>query len=410
MPAEEVTIPFATADRIPATVPSELVFEADFDRLTAQGEDPFLAAARLHEGPPVIWMTEANFGRPGWVLTRHDVINEAFIDYEHFSSERPGMIADLLGEPVRLNPIEIDPPRHHQYRRVLNPFFTPKAVKDFDEPVRQVCRELIAKFKDRGECEFVDEFAVPFPSYVFLDLMGMPRDRLDDFIAWQNDLMRASDPMQRVTAARSIYNYLKQHMASQQAQPSNELLRAMVTAEIDDRPIDYYELMGMFYVLYVGGLDTVYSTIGWIMHHFATHRELQARLRADLSLLPQAIEEFCRAFSVVVTHRAVREDFIFHGVPMKKGQEVNLPIMLANRDPAVFVKPHVVDIDRKPRHITFGTGTHNCLGLHLAKREMRIVFEEFLSAFNDIRIKPGETPRYHTGRTWGFDYLPLTWI
>ena len=404
-----MSAPFATAERIPASVPPELVRERDFDQLTMEGADPWQAVAKLHDGPPVVWMTEASFGRPGWVLTRNDVIAEAFIDFEHFSSERPGMIADMLGEPVRLNPIEIDPPRHHHYRRVLNPFFTPKAVKSFDDPVRLCCQELIAKFRDRGECEFVDEFAVPFPSYVFLDLMGMPRDRLDDFIGWQNDLMRAEDPMQRVAAARAIYAYLKQHMAAQQENPTNDFLRGMVQAEIEGRPIDYYELMGMFYVLYVGGLDTVYSTIGWIMHHIATHPEDQQRLRADPALLPQAVEEFCRAFSVVVTHRQVRDDFVFHGVPMKKGDEVNMPIMLANRDPAVFDNPHEVDIDRKPRHIAFGTGTHNCLGLHLAKREMRIVIEEFLKTFSNIRLKPGETPRYHTGRTFGFDYLPLIW-
>ncbi len=403
-----MSAPFATTERIPSTVPPELVREADFDALTAQGDDPWRAAAQLHDGPPVIWMTEANFGRPGWVLTRHDLINEAFIDFEHFSSERPGMIADMIGEPVRLNPIEIDPPRHHQYRQVLNPFFTPKAVKEFDAPVRQCCRELIAKFKDRGECEFVNEFAVPFPSYVFLDLMGMPRDRLDDFIGWQDQLMRASDPMERVAAARSIYAYLKQHMLAQQANPTNDFLAAMVSAEIDGRPIDYYELMGMFYVLYVGGLDTVYSTVGWVMHYLATHPDVQDRLRADPSLLPQAIEEFSRAFSVVVTHRQVARDFVFHGVPMKQGDEVNMPLMLANRDPAVFANPHEVDIDRKPRHIAFGTGTHNCLGIHLAKRELRVVLEEFLTTFPAIRLKPGEKPRYHTGRTFGFDFLPLT--
>lgn len=214
--------PFATAERIPVSVPRGLVLEADFDALTAAGTDPWLAVSKLHEGPPVVWMTEANFCRPGWVLTRNDVINEAFVDWEHFSSERPGMIADMLGEPVRLNPIEIDPPRHHQYRKVLNPFFTPKAVKDFDDPVRQCCRELIAKFSKKGGCEFVDEFAVPFPSYVFLDLMGMPRDRLDDFIGWQDDLMRNPDSMQRVAVARSIYAYLKQHMLAQQENPTNE--------------------------------------------------------------------------------------------------------------------------------------------------------------------------------------------
>lgn len=404
-----MSAPFAIAERIPTSVPPELVREQDFDQLTMQGGDPWQAVAALHDGPPVVWMTEASFGRPGWVLTRSDVIAEAFIDYEHFSSERPGMIADMLGEPVRLNPIEIDPPRHHHYRKVLNPYFTPKAVKEFDDPVRQCCRELIAKFQDRGGCEFVDEFAVPFPSYVFLDLMDMPRDRLDDFIGWQNDLMRAEDPMQRVAAARAIYAYLKQHMAAQQENPTNDFLRGMVEAEIEGRPIDYYELMGMFYVLYVGGLDTVYSTIGWVLHHIATHPEDQRRLRDDPTLMPQAVEEFCRAFSVVVTHRQVRGDFVFHGVPMKKGDEVNMPIMLANRDPDVFDRPHEVDIDRKPRHIAFGTGTHNCLGLHLAKREIRIVLEEFLQTFSNIRLKPGETPRYHTGRTFGFDYLPLIW-
>ena len=400
--------PFSSAERIPATVPAELVREIDFDRFSMENDDPWRAVARLHDGPPVVWMTEANFGRPGWVLTRQDVINEAFIDWEHFSSERSGMVADMLGEPVRLNPIEIDPPRHHAFRKVLNPFFTPKALRAFDDPVRACCRELIAQFKDRGVCEFVTEFAVPFPSYIFLDLMDMPRDRLSDFIGWQDDLMRASDPMTRVAGARAIYAYLKTHIAAQQTNPTNDLLRSMVGAEIDGRPIDYFELMGMFYVLYVGGLDTVYSTIGWIMHHLATTPDLQARLRADPSLLPQAVEEFCRAFSVVVTHRQVARDFVFHGVPMKKGDEVNLPIMLANRDPAAYDNPHAIDIDRKPRHIAFGTGTHSCLGLHLAKRELRIVLEEFLSTFSAIRLTPGETPRYHTGRTFGFDHLSLS--
>ena len=133
-----MNIATAPAEGIPAGIPGELVWDHNFDAFTAEGEDPWRALCRLHDGPGVIWATEASFTRPGWVLTRHDLINEAFIDYEHFSAERPGMIADLLGEPVLLNPIEIDPPRHHLYRRILNPYFTPGAVKGFDEPVRQV--------------------------------------------------------------------------------------------------------------------------------------------------------------------------------------------------------------------------------------------------------------------------------
>jgi cytochrome P450 len=239
--------------------------------------------------------------------------------------------------------------------------------------------------------------------------MGMPRAKLDDFMAWQDELMRSPDPMRRVAGARSIYKYLCEHKDRQKVHPSNEFLRGMVNGEVDGRPLDHLELMGMFYVLYVGGLDTVYSTIGWTMHHLATHPDLQERLRAHPELLPAAVEEFCRAFSVVNTHRSLAKDYTFHGVQMRKGEEVHLPLMLADRDPGVYPDPHTVDIDRKPRHVAFGTGTHNCLGIHLAKRELRIVIEEFLQRFRNIRVKPGETHRYHTGRTFGIDYLPLVW-
>jgi cytochrome P450 len=399
----------AELSRVPDHVPAELVWDNSFDKFTAEGDDPFLATARLHDLPPLIWAPDASFGRPGWIATRYDIISEIFIDYEHFSAERKGMIADLVDENVRLNPIEIDPPAHHGYRRILNPFFTPKAINSLDQSVRHACNELIAKFQDKGGCEFVEEFAIPFPSYIFLDLMGMPREKLNDFIAWQDGLMRAPDPMDRMAAARAVYEYLKEHKDRQREHPSNDFLRAMVNGEVNGRPLDHLELMGMFYVLYVGGLDTVYSTLGWVMRHLATHPELQQRLRDNPDDLSPAVEEFARAFSVVVTHREVAHDFTFHGIPMRKGEEVNLPIMLADRDPSIFANPHEVDIDRKSRHIAFGTGTHNCLGVHLAKREIRIVIEEFLKRFRNIRLKPGETFRFHTGRTFGIDYLPLVW-
>jgi cytochrome P450 len=162
-------------------------------------------------------------------------------------------------------------------------------------------------------------------------------------------------------------------------------------------------------VLWVGGLDTVYSTLGWIMRHLATHADLQQRLRDNPADIPAAIEEFARAFAVVVTHREVAKDCEFRGVQLCKGEEVNLPLALANRDPAVFDDPHVVDIDRKPRHLTFGFGAHACLGIHLAKRELRIVVEEFLKRFRNIRMREGEEYRFHTGRTFGVEYLRLVW-
>lgn len=394
---------------IPAHVDPALAWDADFDAFTAQGDDPWAATARLHAGPPIVWCTNVAFGRSGWLLTRGDVIAEAMIDYEHFGAERHGMIADLVGENVRLNPIEIDPPAHHGFRRILNPHFTPRAIRDVENAVERSCAALVDRFAGAGGCEFVADFAVPFPSHVFLDLMDMPREMVGQFIAWEDSLMRAPDPMDRVAAARAVYAYLKAHREKQLADPGNPLLDAMVHGEVDGRELSYLESMGMFYVLYVGGLDTVYSTLGWIMRELATDPALQEQLRADPALIPQAVEEFSRAFSVVVTHRQVARDSTFHGVQMRAGDEVHLPLSLANRDPALFDDPHRIDLTRKPRHIAFGTGTHNCLGVHLAKRELRTVIAEFLGRFRNIRIAPGETYRYHTGRTFGVEYLPLVW-
>jgi cytochrome P450 len=391
------------------SIPPELAWEHSFDQFTAQGDDPFLAISRMHDLPPVVWTHDAAYGRPGWICTRFETIAEVFTDYEHFTAERSGMIAEMLGEPVRLNPIEIDPPAHHGYRRNLNPQFTPKVIGGMVDAVEQTCAELIANFADKGGCEFVSQFAIPFPTYVFLDLMALPRERSGQFIEWEDKLMRGRDIAERVQAAREIYATLCQHKDAQQANPANALNQAITAGTFDGRPLDHYEMMGMYYVLWAGGLDTVYSTLGWIMRHLATHPELQEQLRSNPDMLGGAIEEFARAFSVVCTHRSVVEDYTFHGAPLRKGDEIHLPISLANRDPAVFADPHAIDITRNPRHINFGTGTHTCLGVHLAKRELTMVVKEFLRNFRNIRIKPGEVPRYHTGRTFGMEYLPLVW-
>ena len=211
--------------KAPAHIPADLVWDHSFDAFTAELDDPFIAISRLHDGPGIIWATDASYGRPGWVVTRHDLISEVFMDHEHFTAARKGMVADLLGVNVRLNPIEIDPPAHYGYRRILNPFFTPKAINGLDASVRQACQGLIATFQDKGGCEFIDHFAMPFPSYIFLDLMGMPKDMLPQFIDWENGLMRGADPMSRVAAARAIYRYLEEFLDEQRKNPSNDFIQ-----------------------------------------------------------------------------------------------------------------------------------------------------------------------------------------
>jgi cytochrome P450 len=394
--------------RIPDHVPAELVRDMDIHRFTASFADPYEAAVQLHQGPDIFWATMAANGHPGWVLTRQSLLQEAYLDPEHFSSERADLAA--MGITWKLNPLEFDPPEHHKYRRILNPLFSPRAVAEMDASVKTVCDELIDSFADRGRCEFVSEFAEKFPSYIFLDLMGMPRDLLPQFLEWERLLLRAEDPRQRVGAMMSVFRYLQGFIDEQREQPTTELMRTLLTARYEDeRLLTNDEVMGMVALLYIGGLDTVYSTLGWIFRHLAGDAALQQRLRASPDLIPQAVEEFLRAYPVAQPHRKIKQDIEFHGVKMRKGDHVLMATFAANRDPLAYENPEIVDIDRKPRLLTFAAGPHLCLGIHLARRELRSVVEAFLSRFSNIRIPADEKFEFHTGGTWGVDRLVLEW-
>lgn len=393
---------------IPDHVPAELVRDMDINTYAASFGDPYEAAARLHEGPDIFWATTAANGRPGWVLTRQALVQEAYLDPEHFSSERADLAA--MGISWKLNPLEFDPPEHHKYRRLLNPLFSPRAVAEMDSPVKAVCDELLNAIVECGSCEFIGDFAEKFPSYIFLDLMGMPREMLPEFLEWERLLLRAEDPRQKVAAMMSVFNFLQKFIDEQRIEPTTELMKTILSAKYEDeRLLSNDEVMGMVALLYIGGLDTVFSMLGWIFRHLAGDVQLQDRLRANPELIPQAVEEFLRAYPVAQPHRKIKHEIEFHGVKMRKGDHVLMATFAANRDPRAYDNPHIVDIERKPRLLTFAAGPHLCLGIHLARRELRIVVEAFLARCKNIRMPAGEKIEFHTGGTWGIDRLALEW-
>jgi cytochrome P450 len=392
-----------------ADIPPGLVWRHSYEAFTAEMDDPYHAVTRLEGLPPVVWATDVGLGRSGWLVTHHDVIAEVFRDTDNFTTERPVGVSALLGMELKLNPVDYDPPAHHGYRVILQPLFTPAAIRRLGASVRESCEALIAKFETKGGCEFIHDFAVPFPSYIFLDLMGMPRSMLPSFLEWENGVVMSGDIHDRRKAARAIYDYLETFLEEQRSRPSSEIVSTILAAEYEGRPLNHPELMGMLYVLYLAGLDTVASTLGWVMRHLATHPDLQARLRAHPRSIPAAVDEFLRAFPVAHTYRMVTRDLDFHGAPLRKDDEIHLPTPLAGRDSRIYADPHRIDIDRNARHLGFGTGPHICLGAHLARREIGIVVEEFLKRFENIRIAEGERYRYHTYINFAVDYLPLRW-
>jgi cytochrome P450 len=394
---------------VPDHVPEALAWDQAYNDFTASGgDDPFLTLSALHDGPGMLWCRRIDPWNSGWLPTRHALIREVLTDSETFSSVGDVAFMSAIGLDWRLVPLEYDPPDHHLYRKALEPFFSPSAVNEMDGAVRAICDQLIDGFGGPA-CEFIGEFAEKFPSYVFLDIMGMPRERLPQFLEWERGMLHGQTRETQAEAMAAILAYLQEFIRDQRDAPTSALMKSVMSARYNDRPLTETEILSICYVMYIGGLDTVYSTLGWILWSLARDQPLQDRLRAHPEDMTKAIDELLRAFSVTGSQRRVARDVDFHGVQLRKGDRVLIALALAGRDPAVYADPHVVDIDRPVRHIAFGTGAHTCLGLRLAKREIRIVLESFLSRFRRIRIPDGARHAFHTGVVIGIDRLPLAW-
>lgn len=398
----------------PDHVPESLIWPYKLDEFTAEGDDPYLAAARLHdlEGPGIIWAKEASLGKPGWVLLHNDLIREAYVDVEHFSSTRDASSGDVIGQDmVRMIPVEVDPPEHAQYRKILNPLFTPKHVQQYADMVEETCNRLIDGIKDPSSCEFIGEFAEQFPNSIFLSLAGLPQEELPQFLQWERQLLRSGNEgnyEKSTEAAGLIFKYLYGFIMKEKENPNRtEFIDTLINGTVERRPLTDNEILGYLFLFYVAGLDTVYSTLGWMFRHLAQDQALQNHLRNNPEDIPKAVEEFARAFAVPAPHRRIAKDFEFHGVKMRKDDVVLLPLYLAARDPRVYDDPHKIDINRGGRNLSFATGPHLCLGIHLAKRELRVALEAFLSRFKEIRLKEGDNYEYHVGGVLGVDRLPL---
>ena len=395
----------AAAPAVPDHVPRALIWNHDVDGYAAQLDDPYRVARVLHDGPEIVWASGAAWGMPGWLPTRFALVDEVFRDFKRFTSRDQTETKKMLDVDWALNPLEFDPPEHGVYRRILQPLFQPSVVNQRDARLRAICDDLMRPFLDKGGCEFVADFSTLFPSHVFLHIMGMPIGRLGEFRALEDGYVHETTFELRAEAMRAIMRVMGEIADEKRRSPGDDIISHIVTTELDGRPLNKGEVLGMCMLLYFGGLDTVVSQLGWYLRHLAQDQPLQARLRADPGKIPRATEEFLRLYGSTVS-----EDCEFHGVQMKAGDRIALPVFLAHRDPRQYSNPDQFDLDRPARHITFATGAHNCLGVHFARREINIVLERFLACFDNIRIAEGASVTWHTqGGSWGLDRLPLVW-
>lgn len=396
---------------VPDHVPAELVRE-DYPFVfgTITEADPFNElAASVHQGPDIIYATNAYPGRTGaWVPRRMRDLRAIYMDPETFSSTGFSQFAALIGDTWINSPLELDPPAHGPFRQMLNPAFTPKTMAALEDKIRQYAIGYIEKFAANGRCEFMSQMAFEFPIRVFMELMGLPQDRTAEFLEWEQGMLFSDGLQPKAEAARKVVTYLAEEIAAHRANPRDDLISFAINARKEGQPLTDDELMGFCFNLFIGGLDTVSTHSSLQFAHLAQHPEHQAYLRENPSEIPKAIEEFMRAYAGVTTSRICTRDVVFNGIQFKKGDKVMTSPTLAGRDPDEFEDPGTIRFDRQPRHTGFGFGIHTCIGMHLAKRELRIALEEFLARISPFALQPGHKLRYRLGMVQPVE-LPLVW-
>jgi cytochrome P450 len=305
--------------------------------------------------------------------------------------------------------LEIDPPQHTFYRALMNPLFTPARMAALESSIRDFARSLIGELKREGRCDFVAQFAREFPIKVFLRLMGLPLDLAPQFLAWENALISAESIEQIAYGVKEVARYLGDEIAKREEQPRDDFITYGVQANLRGRKMSPDELLGYCFTLYSGGLDTVASHMGHHFRHLAEHPEHQQTLREQPGMIGDAVDELMRAYaSVSLPRRCVKAREI-GGVQVHPGDRLLISLPLAGRDPDEYERPHEVILERKPKHLSFGCGTHICIGIHLARRELRIAIEEFLKEIPPFRISADARIDADLGPVLQLKNLPLVW-
>jgi cytochrome P450 len=350
---------------------------------------------------------------PATYISRYEDVLWAFRHPEVFSSASEAL---SIGQEQPLIPLQVDPPLHTTYRRILNPEFIPKKVAELHDDVVVLVNGIIDRFADRGSCDFHEEFATPLPSAIFLRLMALPQSDLPTFLQWRDNVVRPEvapgdfkgAAKIRERTGHDISEYFTTALAERRQQPDDGFLSQLLRLEIDGRALSLEELLGICQLLLLGGLDTVTATLDCMITYLARHVHERRRLIDNPDLIPSAVEELLRTESpVMLVPRIVDQPVTIGGVELLHGDHVTLVIGAANGDDAEFPQADVVDLAREAnRHLAFGGGHHLCLGMHLARLELRVGLEAFHRRIPDYAIADGAEIHFSPGIRQA-DHLPL---
>lgn len=405
--------------RDPDGVPLESVDLSDPD-LFSEGI-PHRLFRRMRREAPVRWNPMPD--EPGfWSVTRHADIAEISRDTETFSSHAGGtMIRDESVVPLdiwRLVMLNMDPPQHTDYRGLVNTVFTARRVADMEPHVREIAGRLLDAAVEKGEFDLVQDAAVPLPTQVIAEMLGVPEEDREQLLDWTDSAAGFDDSKLRAEGAGpesglKIFmegvEFFNELAAERRREPQDDLLTALLDAEVDGKRLNEVELTAFLGLLAVGGTDTTRNSFSGGMLALIEHPEEWRRLHDNHGLIETAVEEVIR-WVTPFTHfrRTVTQDTEIGGQAIEEGQKVVMWYAASNRDEDVFEEPDRFDAGRSPnKHQGFGGGgRHFCLGAGLARLELRVMLEEAVARLPQLELA-GEPERVRSAWLNSLHSLPV---
>ncbi|HEV3361698.1 MAG TPA: cytochrome P450 [Pseudonocardiaceae bacterium] len=405
-----------------------------FDPLVFADGVPHQALRWLRDNDPVSWQAEHAVldwpAGPGyWAVTRYADVKDVLRNPDPFSSWA-GATQIRDPEPddlafIRRMILNMDPPEHNRLRRLVSAVFTRRRLDRFAEAITTRARDLLSNVAADGRCDLPVQVTDDFPLHNLADLLGVPVEDRGLLLRWTNRVIGYQDPEHAEVVRdqagkpinprspamlRDMFDYAHRLADAKRARPADDLMTALVQAEVDGRALDDPELEMFFFLVVIAGNDTVRSALPGGVLALAEHPAQQQLLREAPDLLPSAVEEMLRWHPPVLSfRRTATRDTELAGRQIKRGDKVVVYHISAHYDERQFPDPMRFDIRREPNdHVAFGQGPHLCLGAHFARLQMRIFFRELIDALPQIRLD-GEPTRLTSNFINGLTHLPVAW-
>jgi cytochrome P450 len=369
------------------------------DAVSGDVRDPYPGLAQMRRLTPVQRLDVSGMpheaSKPVFMVYRYDEIAEVLGNHETYSS---GIIVDVFGDVFgRQVMLGMDEPEHRRYRALVAKAFTQKALaRRQEEGVERVANELIDRFAGKGRAELVREFTFPYPTQIIAGLLGLPRADYPQFQRWSISLLGFTVNRERgIAASEALKAYFAPILAARREDPRDDLISLLAHAEIDGEQLSDEEIFSFLRLLLPAGVETTYRSTGNLLFGLLSNPEQLEAVRADRSLIPQAIEEAVRwEAPLLIITRVAKRDSVLAGVPIPAGSAVMPMLGAANRDEHRYPDPDRFDVFRAPKPpISWGHGVHMCLGMHLARLEMRVALELLFDRLPHLRLDPeGKDP------------------